>query len=114
MKLFIKHLFLFSFIGILFAIFYFFHIPCPSKYFFHIPCLTCGATRAILSLLKLDFKSYLYYNAMAIPLLVAIVLGIHLKILKGKMYKFANIFIVLTIILSLFYNIHRILCNAQI
>ena len=114
MKLLIKHLFLFAFIGVLFLIFHFFSIPCPFKYFFHSPCLTCGATRAFLSLLSLDFKSYLYYNAMAVPLSIAIILGIHLKLFKGKMYKLVRIFIILTIILSLIYNIYRILCNVQI
>lgn len=38
---------------------------------FGIKCPTCGVTRALLSLLRMDLHSYLFYNCMAVPLVVA-------------------------------------------
>ena len=52
-------------------------IPCP------ILSLTgCGTTRAMLALLQLDLKMYLYYQPTAVPLAIAVVLCIHLRHLK--------------------------------
>lgn len=39
-----------------------FKVGCIFKAVFHVPCPVCGMTRAYLSLLKLDFKSAMYYN----------------------------------------------------
>ena len=38
------------------------NVGCLMKAVFHVPCPVCGMTRAYLSLLKLDFKSAMYYN----------------------------------------------------
>ena len=37
-------------------------VGCLMKAVFHVPCPVCGMTRAYLSVLKLDFKSAMYYN----------------------------------------------------
>ncbi len=47
-------------------------IGCPIWYLFMIPCPTCGVTRALRALFYLDIKGYLAYNAMALPLGVAV------------------------------------------
>lgn len=49
-------------------------LRCPALYFLKIPCPTCGVTRAIGALLRLDIAGYLQYNWMA-PFLVVAVLG---------------------------------------
>lgn len=40
------------------------HIPCIYKTLFGIPCPGCGMTRAVLSALRLDFKSAFSYHPM--------------------------------------------------
>lgn len=59
-------------------------IKCPVKYFFHFNCPTCGMTRAMLSLFKGDIASYISYNPMALPFLLALLLGFHAKALPIK------------------------------
>ena len=42
-------------------------------------CPTCGVTRAILSLARLDVKGYFEYHPLAIPLVISVLLMIHVK-----------------------------------
>lgn len=42
-------------------------------------CPGCGATRAIFSLLRLDFAAYVDYNVFALPILVCAIFCIHLN-----------------------------------
>ena len=42
-------------------------------------CPGCGATRAIFSLLRLDFGAYVDYNVFALPILVCAIFCIHLN-----------------------------------
>lgn len=60
----------------------YFSIGCPIRSLTGIPCPTCGVTRALLSLLRLDFAGYFRYNPMAVPLCVAIFLAFHEKLLR--------------------------------
>lgn len=55
-------------------------IKCPIKYFLHISCPTCGMTRAMLSLFKGDFASYLSYNPLALPFLLLLLFALHSKL----------------------------------
>ena len=50
----------------------FFDVHCIFKTIFHIPCISCGLTRGILSILKLDFISALKYNVLSIPIFIMI------------------------------------------
>ena len=52
---------------------------CPIKLLIGIPCPGCGMTRAILCLLKFDFKGAIKYNALFIILLLVIVVFIFRK-----------------------------------
>lgn len=81
-KLLLKHIILLLIILLYMAMCTF--IGCPFKYIFKIPCPTCGVTRSILALLRLDFKSSFCYNPMTIPLLVVTFLSIHIKLFKAK------------------------------
>jgi len=72
-----------------------FKITCPIKAVIGFDCPTCGTTRAMLSLLKLDFEGYLYYNPMAIFLVSAVMLFLFADKFKHKnwiyIYGFAVI-----------------------
>ena len=86
------------FIIIIFLIF--FEFPCPFKFIFKIPCPACGVLHALKSLMYLDFKSYISYNFMAVPLVVAVFMGIHKdSIFKSK--KYLDIFILIICFLTL-------------
>lgn len=52
-------------------------IKCPIKYFLHFDCPTCGMTRAMFSLFKGDFASYMSFNPMALPFLLVLLFGLH-------------------------------------
>lgn len=77
----IKHIKIFFVIGIIIFFLYFFNIGCPIRYFIGYPCPTCGITRSILCLLRLDFKGFIYYNPMTVIIILAFILAIHRKII---------------------------------
>lgn len=52
-------------------------IKCPIKYFLHFDCPTCGMSRAMFSLLRGDFASYMSFNPMALPFLLVLLFGLH-------------------------------------
>lgn len=54
-------------------------IKCSVKCFLHFDCPTCGMTRAMFSLFKGDFASYMSYNPMALPFLLLLLFGIHAR-----------------------------------
>ena len=70
-------------ISIIIIFLIFFEFPCPFKFIFKIPCPACGVLHALKSLMHLDFKSYISYNFMAVPLVVAVFMGIH----KDSIFK---------------------------
>lgn len=107
MKILIKHILIISLIFAIWLIFQIFNIPCPSKLFFKVPCPACGTTRALFSLLKLDFKSYFHYNAMALPLVICIILEFHKNLLKKKLIKYVNSSVISVYIISLLYHFCR-------
>lgn len=86
-KCIIIHLFV---CGIL-LLMHFLEITCPIRYFLKIPCPTCGTTRALLALFRLDWAGYCSYNIMALPVTFVVVLFIHYKGLRNN-----RIFLVLT------------------
>ncbi|MGP1440557.1 MAG: DUF2752 domain-containing protein [Treponema sp.] len=81
---------------------------CVVRCFFHFPCPTCGMSRAIVSLLRLNFSAYLYYNALALPVLFSVV------VLAFPQYFNRLFFIVaiLILILNLVYYFYRLSYNS--
>ena len=76
-KLVIKHLFYLG-AGLLVVLFFAFSgIGCPLRRLLGVPCPTCGTTRALFSLVRLDFVSYFLYQPLALFLLPAIWVCIH-------------------------------------
>ena len=47
---------------------------CLFRFIFNFPCPTCGVTRAMFAFLKGNWNAYFYYNAFAVPLLLATIL----------------------------------------
>ena len=80
-----------------------FEIGCPLKFFFRTPCPGCGGTRAMLSLLRLDFKGYLYYHALALPLAGAIWTMLHIKLFRRKKKIYIGVFLILGMNLLYYY-----------
>lgn len=98
MKKFLKtHLIIFAVIGVYYVACIAFDITCPIKYITHMPCPTCGMTRAMLSLLRLDIKAYMEYNPMAFFMVSAVLLFIHRGVLKKKKWIDWYMIIVLSI-----------------
>lgn len=69
---------------------------CPIKNIFNVSCFGCGMTRAFISILKLDFTSAFYYNALSIPLFFGIFiytlfLIIDIVFSKNLLYGFEKI-----------------------
>ena len=46
-------------------------------YIFHIPCPTCGSTRALVALCRLDWTAYMDYQPFSLPLVIAVWLLLH-------------------------------------
>ncbi len=78
----------------------FFEFPCPFKFIFKIPCPACGVLHALNSLIHLDFKSYINYNFMAVPMIAAVFAGIHRNSIF-KSWKYMDVFIVITCFITL-------------
>ena len=77
--------------------FYLLKITCPILSLTGIPCPTCGTTRALLSLLRGDIKNYLYYQPMAVPMTITVVLCMHIRIMRRACRKIAVAIIGITL-----------------
>ena len=84
-----------------------FKIGCPFLYIFKIPCPSCGCTRAIVSLLRLDIKGYLKYQPFAIPLIISTWLILHSSKFTDKKIIYFVTFLIL--ILNFIFYIIKLL-----
>ena len=101
----IKHLKFIILTGMIWSIYFIFKISCPFYVFWGIICPTCGVTRAIIALLSGDIESYLSMQPMAIPLIVAVVIGLHLKLLNKTWKYFGTAYIITVVLLNLLFFI---------
>ncbi len=94
--------FLFLGLGILFLFIYsWLDISCLLRYITGVPCPTCGATRAMFSIARLDFVGYWFYNPMAFPLVIAFLAVFHYRLLpkwRGLIIVYVGIVLLLTIV----------------
>lgn len=82
---------------------------CPIKLLIGIPCPGCGMTRAILCLLKFDFKGAIKYNALFIILLLVIVVFIFRKYnIFKKLYHSKIFWITIGICILVYYALRLI------
>ena len=72
-------------------------ISCPIQFFLNVPCPTCGTTRAMTALFRLDFDAYVSYQPFALPLVIAVLLGVHFHLFarKSRIYFYIAIVLVL-------------------
>ena len=99
MRIIKKHIFIFAVIGIYFVLIAIFDITCPIRYITKVPCPTCGMTRAMMSLIRLDFKGYVEYNVMAFFMITAVMLLIHRDVFKRR--KWINWYSMLVLAVNL-------------
>ena len=88
---------------------------CPFEYFLGIPCPTCGISRAIISLIHLDFYKSFYYYALW-PLIVLFLIFIFL-IWIGKIKvsnKTFNIICIVLGIIIIIYYIYRHIIGSDV
>lgn len=88
-------------IGAAYLIFHVVGIGCPIKFLTGISCPGCGMTRAVLSLLTLDFKAAFYYHPL-FPLafiLIAVFIFHELGKIGRKTYDI-SIYIICTLFLG--------------
>lgn len=100
---------------------YLFVIGCPIRFIFGITCPGCGLTRAMLSVLHLDFEKALYYHPLWSLFIVLILLNV-LKEFGVHRYRasfsysviFVNIINVLIGIIFILVYIYRIAHNNPV
>lgn len=80
---------------------------CPLKLFFDIPCPGCGMTRALLSMLRLDFKASFTYNPLAIFVFLALVYFIFIRKFFKIPGKYEKLYLILLAILLVIFWILR-------
>ena len=83
---------------------------CPISLVFGISCPTCGVTRALISLVQLDFSAYAEYNIMALPLLAAFGLALLGNYFKRKKFLYVILYSILAVN-SVYYAV-RLVCGA--
>lgn len=81
-------------------------IKCPVKYFLHFDCPTCGMTRAMFSLFRGDFTSYMSFNPMALPFLLVLLFGLHARLFPINK-KIKNVVIIIGAVSVVFVYILR-------
>lgn len=79
-----------------------FRISCPFLAIFKIPCPGCGSTRALLSLIGGNYKSYIDYNPMAILILITIMIAFHINILSKYLNKKVLNFLIIVFSIIIF------------
>lgn len=108
----VMHL-LFLFLGVLFLFIYsWLDITCLLRFLTGVPCPTCGATRAMFSLTRLDFAGYWFYNPMALPLVVAFLAVFHIRLYprwSRVVYVYVGIVVVLTVVLYVYRLMHGLI-----
>ena len=102
------HLLAVVIIGGLFAIWYYLDIGCVLRAATGIPCPTCGATRAVFSLLTFDLGGYFYYHPMAVPIVIALLLGVHIGRFKESHRRWIVGYVVSVVVLTLVLYVFRL------
>lgn len=103
-----KHILLISVLSAVLLLLWLTGLGCPFRALFGIPCPTCGMTRALLSLLRLDLAGYARYNIMALPAALAVLAGLHRKRLRISR-RVLDAFLILTASLTFALYIVRLI-----
>lgn len=76
------------------------HIGCPIKFTTGISCPGCGMTRAVLSVLQLDFKAAIYYHPLFLLTPFMLALFLFEYYIPVKVYKIAWIIIIMLFLIT--------------
>lgn len=85
----------------------FFDITCLIYRFTKIPCPTCFMGRALCSAFMGDFRGYVSYNIMAIPLALAFVAELYSAYFK-KIRKMLHCYVIFVLIVNMIYYLIRL------
>lgn len=104
----LKHLVFLLVITLYYLVLYLLDITCPFLEIFDYPCPGCGSTRAIMSLLRGDWRGYLYYNPMSLVIIFALFIAFH-KILLTKYVnkKYVDLLVIFLSIIIFGFYIYR-------
>lgn len=85
-------------------------ISCPIKELIGHPCPTCGTTRSLISLAKLDFDGYLYYHPGGLIVLISVLMVIYKDLIVKKInQKYFNIILIFNAAIIIIIYILRII-----
>lgn len=84
-----------------------FDMNCPFSDIVGIKCPTCGVSRAIISLLKMEFSKSINFHPLAVPLVVSVWICLNAEFLKYK--KVALSFAVSTIVLNFILYLFKVI-----
>lgn len=110
-KIFLTHVIVLSVIAVYYIIMNALDITCPIRALSGYPCPACGMSRAIISLFFLDLSGYAYYNVMAVPVVLGILVAIHFG-KKKEMRTFTEVYLIAVAIINIAYYIVRLLNNS--
>lgn len=86
-------------IFVVYPVLYLFNVGCPIRFITGVSCPGCGMTRAIVSILRLDFAGAFHYHPLFILAPVMFLLFIFEDYIKPGIVKFSWIFLI-TLFLS--------------
>lgn len=110
-KIFLTHVIVLSVVAVYYIIMNALDITCPIRALSGYPCPACGMSRAIISLFFLDLSGYAYYNVMAVPVVLGILVAIHFG-KKKEMRTFTEVYLIAVAIINIAYYIMRLLNNS--
>ena len=93
-----KYLYLIISAGLLCLFLYLTNIGCPIKFITGISCPGCGMTRALLSLLRLDVKSAVYYHPLVFVMPVIVIIILLRNKLGRRLFKIFTVFFIVLFI----------------
>ena len=88
----------------------FFKASCPLLLSIGLPCPGCGMTRAVASVIRLDFENAFYLNPVAFLIVLFLIVFFFFRYILGKESKLLNIFfwvIVALLFVRYFYGMYK-------
>lgn len=110
-KIFLTHVVVLSVVVVYYIIMNALDITCPIRALSGYPCPACGMSRAIISLFFLDLSGYAYYNIMAVPVVLGVLVAIHFGKRK-EMRTFTEVYLIAVAIINIAYYVVRLLNNS--
>lgn len=77
---------------------YFLNTTCLIKFIFNTECPTCGTTRALVCLLTGNIRGYVFYNYLALPLIITVYGCIHFDEKLKKVFNYLAVILAIALI----------------